>query len=268
MSKLILITGATDGIGLRTAEKLVKAGHRLVIHGRNENKLNSVEKSLNALGGFAVQSFVADLSNFQSVENLAQEVAGKYSSLDVIINNAGVYKTPTPITADGLDARFVVNTIAPYLLTLRLLPLLNHQARVVNLSSAAQAAVDFDAFVGDREISDSFNAYAQSKLAIVMWTRYLSRALGLEAPLFVALNPGSLLASKMVQEGFGVQGNDLSVGADIIIQASLSERFTRHNGKYFDNDVEGFADPHAFALTDEHCDRLVSAMNNLIEKFN
>ena len=125
MQRTILITGSTDGIGLETAEMLVSLGHHVLLHGRNPSKLEDAEKTLSALPGDGrVESYVADLSLMANVEALAEEVAGQHAKLDVLINNAGVFKASDPVTADGLDVRFAVNTIAPYLLTRRLLPLI------------------------------------------------------------------------------------------------------------------------------------------------
>ena len=108
-AKTILITGATDGIGRLTAQKLVDLGHRVLIHGRNPAKL---ARAQTALGG-SVDTFQADLSDFAQVEGLARDIQAKYDRIDVIINNAGVLKTSQPRTAAGLDVRFVVNTLAP-----------------------------------------------------------------------------------------------------------------------------------------------------------
>ena len=171
------------------------------------------------------QSFQADLSNFDDVKRLAQSVIDQFSAIDIVINNAGVYKTSAPITQDNLDVRFVVNTLAPYFLTKRLLPLMNSAGRVVNLSSAAQRPVDMDALAGVSPITEQFEAYAQSKLAITMWSRNMALSLGDTGPSIIAVNPGSLLASKMVKEGFGVEGKDLNIGADILLRAALSDDF-------------------------------------------
>ena len=116
MQKTILVTGATDGIGLETARMLVSQGHYVLLHGRNPAKLENAEKSI--FGGTGQgESYVADLSRMEDVENMAKAVATKHSTLDVLINNAGVFATANPITSDGLDVRFVVNAIATYLLT-------------------------------------------------------------------------------------------------------------------------------------------------------
>lgn len=238
MSKTILITGSTDGIGKLTAQHLAQQGHKVLVHGRTPSKVEALAQSL----GAAAQGYVADLSEFSAVEQMVTELQQEQPRIDVVINNAGVLKAHTTQTPQGLDLRFVVNAIAPFYLTQQLLPSLPDDARVVNLSSAAQTLVDAEAFAGQRPLQD-MEAYAQSKLAITIWTRELAQQ-DSASRVFVAVNPGSLLASKMVKEGFGVAGKDLSIGAKILCEAATGERFATASGKYFDNDVGGFGEPN------------------------
>ena len=265
MSKIILLTGATDGIGLLTAEKLIAEGHHVLIHGRNASKLQAVEKKLVALAGGSVEAFQADFADLSEVDALAKQISEKHSHIDVIINNAGIYKTDYPITKENLDIRFVVNTFAPYLLTKRLLALMDNTGRIINLSSAAQAPVDLDAMLGKYPIEEPMNAYAQSKLAITMWSRQMALAVADKGPAIIAVNPGSLLASKMVKEGFGVEGKDLNIGADILIQTSLSEAFSDASGLYFDNDIGELSSPHPDGLDKKKCEALVMAMERYLQ---
>ncbi|NNL56280.1 MAG: SDR family NAD(P)-dependent oxidoreductase [Pseudomonadales bacterium] len=264
MLKTIMITGSTDGIGLVTAEKLVGQGHQVLIHGRNAEKLKAVEEKLAAIRGGSVQSYCADLSNFRTVEALAKEVSQQHQHLDVLINNAGIYRTKNPITEYGLDVRFVVNTLSPYLLTKRLLHSMDKTGRIVNLSSAAQAPVNLDAMIGKYAIDDESAAYAQSKLAITMWSRFMANDLGGNAPAIIAVNPGSLLASKMVKEGYGIEGKDINIGADILIAASLDDEFASASGLYFDNDSGQFSAPHPDGLDAVKCETLVRAIEKLL----
>ncbi len=267
MKKTILITGATDGIGLHTAKALVALGHAVLIHGRSPEKLAQVEKTLNAIpNGTQVKPYRADLSNLSQVATFASVVKANHSRLDVIINNAGVLKTNTPFNADGMDVRFVVNTLAPYLLTQKLLPLLDTTARVINLSSAAQAPVDLDALRGKKRVSEDLNAYAQSKLAITMWSFFMAQQLSPKGPMIVAINPGSLLATKMVTEGFGIAGKDINMGSDILIRACLSDEFNHTSGEYFDNDSGQFAAPHGDALDAKKNQQLVECIQDLLNK--
>jgi len=265
MQKTFLLTGATDGIGLETARMLVTEGHRVLLHGRNRQKLENVEQALSEVTGDGqVESYVADLSRMAQVEALATAVIEKHDKLDVLINNAGIFKSPEPVTADGLDVRFAVNTLAPYLLTQRLLPLLGASGRVINLSSAAQAPVDAEALAGRVRLSDDFAAYAQSKLAITMWSRTLAQALGKDGTAVIAVNPGSLLGTKMVKEAFGAGQRDIRVGAEILVRAALSEEFEAASGQYFDNDSGRFAAPHADALDPRKSDAVVSAIEAVL----
>ncbi|MEM7231717.1 MAG: SDR family NAD(P)-dependent oxidoreductase [Planctomycetota bacterium] len=264
MNQTILITGSTDGIGLEAAKTLMQLGHRVLLHGRSASKLRDAESALSELpGGGEVETYLADLSDLSIVEALAHEVSNRHERLDVLINNAGVYRTPEPLTKDGLDIRFVVNTVAPYLLTKRLLPLFTPSGRVINLSSAAQARVDLQALEGSARLRDDM-AYAQSKLAITMWSRQLALSLSDQGPSVIAVNPGSMLGTKMVKEAYGVAGGDVQIGAEILRRAALGDEFSGASGRYFDNDSRQFASPHPDALDPERTHEVVSAIEAIL----
>ncbi|ABM03852.1 short-chain dehydrogenase/reductase SDR [Psychromonas ingrahamii 37] len=264
MKKTILITGATDGIGLATAKMLASNGHSLLVHGRNPEKLNKVVKMLTELpNAGTVKSYLADLSQMSDVKTLANKIKAQYDNLDVLINNAGVFKVDNPITRDGLDLRFTVNTIAPYLLLQELLPLLATSARVINLSSAAQAPVNMQALLGKVPLSD-MEAYAQSKLAITMWSRIMAQTLKDKGPVIITVNPGSMLGSKMVQEGFGVAGGDLKIGAKILTRLALDKEFAGSSGQYFDNDAGRFCSPHPDGLNLQKSAELVTTIESIL----
>ena len=260
MTKTILITGSTDGIGLLTAQKLAGQGHTVLLHGRNAGKLAD---ATSAVGGGA-ETYQADLSDLNDVTALADAVLAKHDRIDVLINNAGVLKAPKPVLSNGQDIRFVVNTLAPYVLTRRLLPAMPADGRVVNLSSAAQAPVQPDAMMGKVPL-DEMNAYAQSKLATTIWTREMARELP-DGPAVIAVNPGSLLASKMVKEGFGVPGKDLGIGAAVLCDAALDGGFADASGKYFDNDSSRFANPHPAALDADHSAEVMRTIRQLVNE--
>jgi NAD(P)-dependent dehydrogenase (short-subunit alcohol dehydrogenase family) len=99
-------------------------------------------------------------------------------------------------------------------LTKRLMPLFGSSGRVINLSSAAQFPVDLEALVGKGELSDGA-AYAESKLALTMWSRNMALSLKNDGPAIIAVNPRSMLGSKMVKQAYGVAGGDLRIGAEI-----------------------------------------------------
>lgn len=238
-SKTVVITGATDGIGLETAKLFAIDGYHIIIHGRNAHKLLAVKEELIALNKqVIVDTYLADLSDMQAVKTLAQQLISDQANIDILINNAGVFKTENPKTNSGLDIRFVVNSLAPYYLTKLLMARFNEDSRVINLSSAAQEPIDKQAFFGHIFVPD-MQAYAQSKRAIRLWTKAL--ALQNTSPLMLSVNPGSLLASKMVKEGFGVAGSDLSIGANILYKLATDKQMLAFHGQYFDNDAGHFS---------------------------
>lgn len=266
MEKTILITGATDGIGLETAKMLIIKGHNVLVHGRNPEKLTLVLSELSKLASTAlIRGYTADLSKLSNVETLAASVIKDHKKIDVLINNAGVYAISNPETEDGLDARFTVNTIAPYLLTQKLLPIMGNDSRVINVSSAAQASVDLSVLSGKPSLGDGM-AYAQSKLGITMWSKALADKLDRKGPMVVAVNPASMLGSKMVKEAYGVAGGELSIGADILCRAALSDEFAMASGQYYDNDIGQFASPHEDALDANKNRALVSSIENILTK--
>ncbi|ONI42025.1 oxidoreductase [Candidatus Epulonipiscium fishelsonii] len=261
MKKTILLTGATDGIGFETAKMFAKDGHNLLIHGRSKQKLETTKDALLKINpNLVIETFLADFSILAEVRSMAKTILSKFTKLDILINNAGIFVVDESkvITTDGLDIRFSVNTIAPYILTKMLIPILGKNSRVVNVSSAAQDTINFEAFNNNKKLSNGA-AYAQSKLAIIMWTMEMAEEFP-NGPMFVSVNPKSYLGSKMVRDAYGKEGFDLQIGADILYNASLSEEFKDANGKYYDNDNCVFADPHADAFNKETRIKLIEEM--------
>jgi len=194
---------------------------------------------------------------------MAEEVNNTLSKLDVLINNAGVFKSPNQKNKDGLDMRYVVNYFAPYILTNKLLPLLKAgiTPSIINLSSAAQDPVDASAMNGTTQLSDRAT-YGQSKLAITMWSFYLNEKLSDIA--VVAVNPGSLLNTNMVKEAFGQFWSSADKGADILYDLATLENYEDAAGKYFDNDQGRFGKAHADAYDGELINDLISATERII----
>jgi len=263
--KTILITGSTDGIGKLAAILLAKEGHHLLVHGRKSKKLASTISEIKKLADNEnVEGFESDFSDFLSITHMASKIQEKYEKIDVLVNNAGVFKSNVQMTSENTDLRLSVNYLAPVLLTMRLLPLLKKSKlpRLINLSSAAQASVSIEALSGKESLSTQ-NAYAQSKLALTMWSTYLSGS----QPFLnvIAVNPGSLLNTKMVQEAYGQFWSSADKGAQIIHKLATSQKFQDSSGKYFDNDQGQFSRAHPDAYDKEKIAQLISTTNQILK---
>lgn len=262
--KTILITGSTDGIGKLTATKLAIDGHHIILHGRNNKKLqNTLANIKDSSANPKIEACVSDLSDFQSIEQMYRELAQKLPKIDVLINNAGVFNSSIDRNKDELDLRFAVNYFAPYILTKGVLPLLQKSIspRVINLSSAAQATVALKALKGEVTLSAQ-EAYAQSKLALTMWSFYLAKKL--TSLNIIAVNPGSLLNTKMVQEAYGQYWSSADKGANILYDLAVLEEYNESSGKYFDNDKGVFAKAHKDAYDSQKITMLIAETDKII----
>ena len=268
MKKSILITGSTDGIGKLAALKLAKAGHHVYIHGRIRQKVDNTILEISDLSNNKdIEGFVADFSNLIEVDKMADEILERVSQLDVLINNAGVFKSSQSHKNNGFDLRFAVNYLSPYHLTERLLPSIQNSdnPRIINLSSAAQSAVSLEALSGDLPISVQ-EAYAQSKLALTMWSFDLAHRL--KNIVVIAVNPGSLLNTRMVQEAYGTSWSSADKGRDILYDLATEKEYNSASGKYFDNDKGdpkgSFGKAHADAYNWDKIDELRMTTKALI----
>lgn len=267
MKKKIFITGSTDGIGKLAAIKLAEEGHNIYLHGRNQEKLSKVVSEIKeTTGNQNLKGFTADLSDLNSVKKLAEQIENEVSAIDVLINNAGVYKSPQQFNKKGQDMRFVVNYFAPYLLTDKLIPLLEkgNEPRIINLSSAAQSSISFDALTGKEKLSEG-DTYAQSKLALTMWSFYLADKL--KDIAVIPVNPGSLLDTQMVKKAFGKSWSSADKGADILYELAVSEKYKNITSKYFDNDSGRFGNAHTDAYEKNKIEKLISLTKDFLQDY-
>ncbi|MDO6853058.1 SDR family NAD(P)-dependent oxidoreductase [Cellulophaga lytica] len=259
--KHILITGSTDGIGKLLALRLAKEGHYIAIHGRSESKLALNLKEIKEQANTDnVIGFLADFSDLNDVKKMGSEVILKMPKIDVLVNNAGVLISNGKSTTT--DIRLLVNYFAPYVLTNGILANLkaSDAPRIVNLSSAAQSTVNIQVLEGKTSLGAN-EAYAQSKLALTMWSFYL--AVQEPSITVVAVNPGSLLNTKMAKEAYGQHWSPADKGVDILYDLSMTDLAI--TGKYFDNDKGTYASAHSDAYDTNKIEKLIEAtMSNLV----
>lgn len=269
MKKVIVITGSTDGIGKLTAIQLAKEGHTIYVHGRNEVKLATVISEIKEqTGNQEVKGFVTDFSDLESVLKMAEQIRTEVPKIDVLINNAGVFNSKTSQNRKGLDMRIVVNYLAPYILTNAILPIIKKSdaPRIINLSSAAQAPVSEGVLTGKEQQSEN-STYAQSKLALTMWSFDLAKnEPGINV---IAVNPGSLLNTKMVQEAYGQHWSPAEKGVNILVDLATSDTYENDSGKYFDNDkgeIKGvFSQAHSDAYDNVKIQELLNWTESVIK---
>lgn len=194
--KVVLITGATSGIGVETAVGLAKLGATVIIVGRDQKRGSAAAESIRQVSGNSDVEFIAaDLASQASVRQLAKTVLESYDRLDVLINNVGASFSTASKTADGIETSFAINYLNPFLLTLLLLPRLQASApaRIVNVSSMSHRLIrtfDFDDLQHEREFLGMYN-YGHAKLAKMMFTYELARRLEGTGVTVNAYDPGN-----------------------------------------------------------------------------
>jgi NAD(P)-dependent dehydrogenase (short-subunit alcohol dehydrogenase family) len=237
---VILITGATDGLGRGLAAAVAAGGHTVLVHGRSQER---VEATLAELPGEGHRGYLADLSSLDEVRGLATEVNEREERLDVLVNNAGIgFDGEREESSDGIELRFAVNYLAGFLLTNELLPLLERSkpARIVNVSSAGQTPIDFDDPMIEHEYT-GMRAYCQSKLAQILFTVDLAERLP-DGVTVTALHPATFMPTKMVPS----PASTLEEGVEATLRLVADPALDGVSGAYFNGQREQRADPQAY----------------------
>jgi NAD(P)-dependent dehydrogenase (short-subunit alcohol dehydrogenase family) len=248
--KTALITGATDGVGRLVARQLAAEGWRVLAHGRNRERGEALVREIEANGGKA--SFLpADLAALAEVRRLAARVNQETDRLDLLVNNAGIGSVGDAPgrreSADGHELRFAVNYLAGFLLTRLLLPLLRASApaRIVNVSSAGQQAIEFDDVMLERSYS-GVRAYCQSKLAQILFTIDLADELKGAGISVNCLHPSTYMNTTMVRQSGTTPVSKVETGAEAILQLAVSPGLEGRSGLYFNVMNESRANPQAY----------------------
>lgn len=248
----ILITGATDGLGRSLATELAAAGATLLIHGRDERKgRDTVAEIAARTANDDLHLMLADFASLEEVRLLAERVAREHGRLDALVNNAGIGTTlpgdgRRMESRDGYELRFAVNYLAGYLLTRRLLPLLEQSApaRIVNVSSAGQAPIDFEDVMLERRY-DGVQAYCQSKLAQIMFTFDLAEELRDRRVSATCLHPATYMPTKMVIAAGVSPISSLEEGVQATLRLVVNPELEGATGRYFDGQTPARPHPQA-----------------------
>jgi NAD(P)-dependent dehydrogenase (short-subunit alcohol dehydrogenase family) len=248
--KTALITGSTDGVGRVVAKRLGEVGWRVLVHGRDRARGERVVAEIQDAGGSA-EFLAADLASLADVRRLADTVQKTTQRLDLLINNAGVgsggSQGARQTSADGYELRFAVNYLAGFLLTHLLLLLMKKSppARIVNVSSLGQQAIDFDDVMLTRGYTGS-RAYCQSKLAQIMFTIDLAHELKGTGVTVNALHPATYMDTTMVRQSGATPISTAEEGADAILKLAVSPQVEGQSGLYFSGQHEARADAQAY----------------------
>ncbi|GAB4492571.1 MAG: SDR family oxidoreductase [Anaerolineales bacterium] len=233
-TKIMLVTGASDGIGKATALELARRGALVILHGRSLERLEQTQEEIaSQVPGAQTEIVLADLASLEQVRGLALEVEARFDRLDVLIHNAGVFMKERQLSADGFEMTLAVNHLAPFLLTWELLPLLEESAaRVVTVSSVAhrRGQIDFDDLNAEKSF-DGYRAYAQSKLANILFANELA-AITAGKMTSNSLHPG-VITTKLLKAGFDTTGADPASGAATSVYLATSPEVEKISGKYF-----------------------------------
>ena len=271
-----LVTGATGGIGLATAVALAGLGARVGVVGRDEKRTAAAVQAVLAVpGSGGADGFLADFSDQREVRALAAEVLAAHPRLDVLVNNAGGYWSDRHVSADGLEWTFAVNHLAPFLLTSLLEERLRESApaRIVTVASDAHRAgrIEFDDLQAERGYA-GMRAYAQSKLANILFTRELARRLSGSGVAAYSVHPGTVRTGfaredagrlfRLVLRAGALLMKSPEQGAQTSVYAASSPELVGRTGEYLAK--SRVAKPSARAQDDVAAARLWSVSEDLV----
>jgi NAD(P)-dependent dehydrogenase (short-subunit alcohol dehydrogenase family) len=252
--RVVLVTGATDGLGKAVATELARAGDTVLIHGRSEERLDATAIEIRDLtGNDRLRSYRADFASLADVRSMAEQILDGEDRLDVVVNNAGIGTTLPGdgerrlVSEDGFELRFAVNYLAHFLFTglLQELVVASAPARIVNVSSAGQMPIDFDDVMLERGYS-GVRAYCQSKLAQIMFTFDLADELAGRNVTANALHPATYMPTKMVIAAGANPVSTLQEGTRATLRLVLAPELEGVTGRYWNGQRESDADPQAY----------------------
>src|ERR1700744_793366 len=249
--KTALITGSTDGVGRYVAAKLAAAGAKVLIHGRDKERAKTLIDEIVRAGHAEPTFYQADLSSMAGTRELAKAVLADHKRIDLFISNAGIGSRTLGAerrsSADGHELRFAVNYLSGFLLAYLLLPAIKASApsRIVNVASIGQHPIDFDDVMITRGYNGS-RAYAQSKLAQIMFTIDLASELKGSGVTVNSLHPATYMNTTMVREGGITPISTVEQGGEAILHLAVGDDMTGKSGLFYDGMREAKANAQAY----------------------
>jgi len=249
--KTVLITGSTDGVGRYVAAKLAADGANVLIHGRDKARAKTLTDEIRRAGHGEATFYEADLSSLADTRKLAETVMAEHKRLDVFISNAGIGSTSPgserQLSADGHELRFAVNYLSGFLLVRLLLPLLRASApsRIVNVASLGQHPLDFDDVMLTKGYTGT-RAYAQSKLAQIMFTVDLAGEIEGSGVTVNSLHPATYMNTTMVREGGITPISTVEQGGDAILHLAAGDDMAGKTGLFFNGMQPSKANAQAY----------------------
>jgi NAD(P)-dependent dehydrogenase (short-subunit alcohol dehydrogenase family) len=249
--KTVLVTGSTDGVGRYVAAQLAAAGAKVLIHGRDKARAQTLANEISRRGHGEVMFYQADLSSMAGTRQLANAVLADHKRLDLFISNAGIGSQnqgpQRQTSADGYELRFAVNYLSGFLLAYLLLPLLKASApsRIVNVASIGQHPIDFDDVMITKGYSGS-RAYAQSRLSQIMFTIDLADELKGSGVTVNSLHPATYMNTTMVRAGGITPMSTVEQGGDAILHLAVGDDVVAKSGLFFNGMQPARANPQAY----------------------
>ena len=247
-ARIVLVTGSTDGLGRELARRLAAQGAHVIVHGRNAERGQALVAEITKTGTGSARFYQADFASLAEVRTLADAIARDYTRLDLLVNNAGIFlRDERQVSKDGHELTFAVNYLAGYLLTYRLLPLIEkgRSPRIVNVSSRSAAPIDFSDVMLERGYT-GYRAYSQSKLAQVLFTIDLAAELKAKGIVAQAVHPATGMDTNMIASVGMTARTTIAEGADAVMSVIASDA---PSGSYFLGKTVGT--PHAQAADAE-----------------
>jgi NAD(P)-dependent dehydrogenase (short-subunit alcohol dehydrogenase family) len=249
--KTVLITGSTDGVGRHIAKRLAAEGANVLIHGRDQARAKTLIGEITRDGHAAPRFYQADLASLAGARTLASAVIADHKRLDVFVSNAGIGSrnggAERQENADGYELRFAVNYLSGFVLAYLLLPLLKAAtpSRIVNVASLGQHPIDFDDVMITKNYSGT-RAYAQSKLAQIMFTIDLAEELKGTGVTVNCLHPATYMNTTMVRAGGITPVSTVEEGGEAILHLVEGDDVASQSGLFFNGLRQAQANPQAY----------------------